>query len=127
MIYNASGYEKESDARVRDFLRFIHTNEPGTDDFANRLSAMVEKIKDDEKFRKEFAAMNLHDRDLTRIVRKEALAEGIQEGLNRGMMEKAVEDAVKVIRKYNADPTEAARDFNAPIEKVMEMLNQSRA
>jgi len=43
------------------------------------------------------------------------------------MMEKAVEAAVKVIRKYNADPTEAARDFNAPIEKVMEMLNQSRA
>ena len=127
MIYNASGYEKESDARVRDFLRFIHTNEPGTDDFSGRLSAMVEKIKDDEKFRKEFAAMNLHDMDLTRIVRKEALAEGIQEGLNRGMMEKAVEAAVKVIRKYNADPTETARDFNAPIEKVMEMLNQSRA
>ena len=74
----------------------------------------------------EYAAMNLHDRDITRAVRKEALAEGIQEGLNRGMMEKAVEAAVKVIRKYNADPTDAARDFNAPIEKVMEMLNQSR-
>ena len=84
VIYNASGYEKESDARVRNFLRFIRTNEPGEDDFANRLSAMVEKIRDDEKFRKEYAAMNLHDRDITRAVRKEALAEGIQEGLNRG-------------------------------------------
>ena len=134
VIYNASGYEKESDARVRDFLRFIHTNEPGTDDFSGRLSAMVEKIRDDEKFRKEYAAMNLHDRDLTRIVRKEALAEGmekgiqkgIQEGLNRGMMEKAVETA-KVMLNDGMEITKVAKYVNLPVETInMEIMRQKQ-
>ena len=138
VIYNASGYEKESDVRVRDFLRFIRTNEPGEDDFANRLSAMVEKIRDDEKFRKEYAAMNLHDRDITRTVRRKALAEGlekgiqkgiekgIQEGLNRGMMEKAVE-AAKVMLNDGMEITKVAKYVNLPVETInMEIMRQKQ-
>ncbi len=72
----------------------------------------------------EYAAMNLHDRDLTRIVRKEALAEGIQEGLNRGMMEKAVEDAVIIVRDFNIEPRIAAQKMNVSIETLLERLGK---
>ena len=78
VIYNASAYDKEKDEKIRDFLYFIHTNDPGKDDFNNRLSSLVEKIKENEKFRRDYAAMNLHDRDLIRITKREALAEGAQ-------------------------------------------------
>ena len=80
VIYNASAYEKEKDERIRSFLHFIHTNEPGKDDFSNRLSDLVEKIKDNEIFRRDYAAMNLHDRDLTRAAKKEGIAEGLLQG-----------------------------------------------
>ena len=69
LIYNASAYSEEKDEQVRTFLHFIHTNEPGEDDFTNRLSSLVEQIKDNEKFRRDYAAMNLHDRDITRAAR----------------------------------------------------------
>jgi len=115
VIYNSSAYEAESDARIRDFLRFVQTNEPGQDDFSNRLSAIVEKTKENEKFKQEYAAMNLHDRDLIDETRKEALAEGAQQ--------KAVEDAVTLVKKYKAAPETAAADVGAPLEKVLEALS----
>ena len=45
VIYNASAYEEEKDERIRNLLHFISTNEPGKDDFSNRLSLLVEKKK----------------------------------------------------------------------------------
>ena len=80
----------------------------------------------------EYAAMNLHDRDITRSVRREALAEGIQkgmekgiqEGLNRGMMEKAVEAAVIIVRDFNIEPRIAAQKMNVSIETLLERLGK---
>ena len=71
VIYNATAYKDEKDERIRKLLKFICTNEPGDDDFSIRLSAVVEKIKENEKFRSEYAAMNLHDWDITRAAKKE--------------------------------------------------------
>ena len=52
VIYNASAYDKAEDKKIRDFLRFIHTNSSGEDDFSRRLSNAVEKMKENEKFRR---------------------------------------------------------------------------
>ena len=89
MIYNASAYNTEKDSRIRDFLHFVCTNEPGKDSFTNRLSDIVEKLKDNDKFKGDYLAMNLHDRDLIRRTRKEA----IEEGFSQGASQKAVEAA----------------------------------
>ncbi|MBR5032471.1 MAG: hypothetical protein IKX70_02225, partial [Treponema sp.] len=61
MIYNASAYEQEKDKRVRDFLSYVFNGQAGEDDFTNRLEAIVAKLKDDNEFRSDYAAMNLHD------------------------------------------------------------------
>ena len=95
-----------------DFLYFIHTNNPGKDEFNKRLSEQVEKIKENEKFRRDYAAMNLHDRDLIRITKREALAEGAKQ--------KAVEAAIMLVQKYNATPETAAKDMNAPLQLILE-------
>ena len=121
VIYNASAYEKEKDERIRSFLRFIHTNKPGNDDFSNRLSELVEKTKENEKFRSTFLAMNLHDRDLIWNTRKEALAEGI----TQGSQQKAIEDAIMLVHDYNATPEVAAKKMNAPLELVLEGLKNN--
>ncbi len=79
VIYNASAYEEEKDERIRNLLHFISTNEPGKDDFSNRLSSLVEKKKENEKFRSDYNAMNLHDRDIQRAAKREGFAEGARE------------------------------------------------
>ena len=110
VIYNSSAYEKADDEKIRGFLHYISTNEPGEDDFSRRLCALVEQIKQNEKFRSDYAAMNLHDRDIIRRTKSEA------------RQEKAVEDAVMLIKKYNAKPEVAAKDMNAPLELVLEKI-----
>ncbi len=114
VIYNASAYKEAKDERVRNLLHFISTNEPGKDDFSNRLSSLVEKLKENEEFRSDYAAMNLHDRDIQRAARRE------------GSMQKAIEDAVIAVRDFNATPQVAAEKMNAPLDKVLEKLNSNK-
>ena len=94
VIYNATAYKDEKDERIRKLLKFICTNDPGNDDFSIRLSAVVEKIKENEKFRSEYAAMNLHDWDITRAAKKE----GFEIGISQGAHDKAVETARKMLK-----------------------------
>ena len=44
------------------------------------------------------------------------------EGIEEGRIQKAVENAIKVIKKYKATPEEAANDMGAPLDKVLEKL-----
>ena len=116
VIYNASGYEMEKDPKIRDFLHFVYTDIPGEDDFTKLLSATVEKIKENDKFRSDYAAMNLHDFDITEEAKKQ--------GRNEGRIEKAVEAAVILIKDFEAEPKVAAEKMHAPLEKVLEALKK---
>ena len=118
VIYNASAYNEEKDDKVRAFLHFIHTNEPGEDDFTNQLSSLVEQIKDNEKFRRDYAAMNLHDRDITRAAKRE----GLRQGLAQGAQQKAVE-AAKKFWGNGVSQEIIAQSLDLPLEKVAEIIN----
>ncbi len=115
VLYNSSAYEKAEDERIKSFLHFINTNEPGEDDFSNRLSQMVNKIKQNEKFRSDYAAMNLHDRDITRRAKSEGISEGRQE--------KAVEAAVNFLKK-NIPAETIAECVGLPLEQVKELAEK---
>ena len=116
VIYNASAYEKADAPKVRALLRFIQTNEPGEDPFAKQLKDFVLKARQNEKFKREYLAMNLHDRDMMKI--------GEREGIAKGEEKKAVENALTLIRDYNASPEAAAEKMGAPLELVLDALKQ---
>ncbi len=44
----------------------------------------------------------------------------------KGVLQKAVEAAITAINKYKASPEDAAKDMNAPLELVLEALNQKK-
>ena len=120
LIYNASAYNEEKDEKVKAFLHFIHTNEPGEDDFTNRLSSLVEQIKDNEKFKRDYAAMNLHDRDITRAAKQEGLRQGIAQGASKAKIE-----AAKNLLKMKLLSTEQiAQAEGLPLETVRELQQQ---
>ena len=105
VVYNAKAYENVKDEKVRALLRFIQTNEPGEDDFSKRLSEFVAKVKENEKFRKEFAEMNLHDFDI--------------------MTEAAEEKAIEAARSFYANGASLeliAKSLNMTIEQVKEIV-----
>ena len=72
IFYNASAYETERDEKIRAFLKFVYTNDPGEDEYSNSLFATVEKLKANEKFLLEYAAMNIYEMDLRREEAKKA-------------------------------------------------------
>ena len=55
------------------------------------VNCLFEATKNNNKFRNDYLAMNLHDRDIRWI----ALAEGKQIGLQEGAEQKAIETAKK--------------------------------
>ena len=109
MIYNSSAYEKVEDKRIRSLLKFVYTNEPGKDDFSNRLSSLVEKLKDNEEFRSTYNAMNLHDRDIIRATRKEAINQ------------KALETAENLLKMKLGSPEQISQASGLPLEQVLEL------
>ena len=109
VVYNANAYESVEDPKVRALLRFIQTDEPGEDDFSKRLSEFVARVKENEKFRKEFAEMNLHDFDI------------MTEAAEEATQQKAVEDA----RSFYANGASLeliAKSLNMTIEQVKEIV-----
>lgn len=112
VLYNASAYEKEEDPLIKSLLHFIYTNEPGEDDFSNRLSILVNNYKKDEESRSDYLAMNLHDHD----IRYEAHAEGVAEGTRQ----KAEADAIEFL-KEKVSPETVAKCVKLPLEKVLEL------
>ena len=104
VIYNASAYEKEQDEHIQEFLRYVYTGEPGEDDFVKQLAETVDKLKEDEKFRSDYAGMNLHDWDITQLAKKE----------------KAEEVAIELLKEGDS-PEKIARCIGLPLEKVLEL------
>ncbi len=53
--------------------------------------------------------------------------DGIIEGREQGAQQKAVENALTLVRDYNASPEEAAEKMGAPLELVLDALKQPSA
>ena len=119
VIYNSNAYEKETDEKIKRFLQYINTNEPGEDDFNNQLSAQVARIKENERFRSDYARMNLHDQDIIRIAKREGHSVGLAEGAQQKALE-AAENAIKM--ELTAE--QAAKISGLPLEQVLELQKQ---
>ena len=112
VIYNASAYELEKDERIKALLKFIYTNKPGKDDFSNHLSKIVEQLKVNEKFRREYSIMNLHDRDLIRATKKETTEEN------------AIEHAINLLKMNLGTPEQISQAIGLPLERVLELQKE---
>ena len=84
IIFNAEAFETEKDVAISAFLRYISERIP-TDSFTEKLDSLVEKLKDNQKLRSEYLAMNLHDRD----IKKQAYKDGLEEGALQTKLETA--------------------------------------
>ncbi len=112
VLYNASAYEQEKDEKIRNFLHYVYTNETGQDDFSYRLEETVKKLIDNDKFRKDYLAMNLHDRDITRQAKQEGIEQGAQQN---------AEETAKRMLQGNISLDETALYTGLPLEKVLEL------
>ena len=117
IIFNSTAYENENDVDIKNFLKYIKTQET-TDDFTCKLNSFVEKAKQNQELRSYYLSMNIHDSDIRRV----ALAEGKQIGLLEGAEQKAIETAKKLI-SMGLSLEQVAEGTGLSLEKVQELAN----
>ena len=117
IIFNSTAYENENDVDIKNFLKYIKTQET-TDDFTCKLNSFVEKAKQNQELRSYYLSMNIHDSDIRRV----ALAEGKQIGLLEGAEQTKIETAKKMLQE-GLTVEQIARCTDLPLEKVQELAN----
>ncbi len=77
--------------------------------------------------------MNLHDRDLIRMAKKEGVLEGIeqgvkqglQQGIQQGQAQAKLESAITAVKSFNITPQIAAEKMGVPLETLQEALKEA--
>ena len=130
IFFNSFAYDTENNLEISAFLKYINTKIP-TNDFTKKLNNLVEESKINNKFRNDYLAMNLHDRDIKEQAFIEGLSSGIQQGISQGILEgehkKALETARNMLlksipKKIIADCTGLSLEN---IEQLMKEQNMS--
>ena len=101
---------KIAEERLKSFLKLVTSNEP-SDDFASRVSKLVEDAKHNTQWRKQFMEFERY------------LAYSFRDGEAKGKMEKAEEDAIAFL-KENISPETIAKCIKLPLERVLELKEQ---
>ena len=108
-FFNANSYNKEEDVEIKAFLEYICKQEP-VDNFTDKISTIIDNIKQQETNKREYESMNIHDQDTFRRGKQEGLQEGleqgvrqgVQQGIQQGKQEGAHEKALETARKFLA-------------------------
>ncbi len=116
VIYNASEYEKESDEKIRGFLKYIKNLTPD-DDFTDKINEIIEKIKAIEANKTEYMKLNIHDSDKF----YEGLQKGKAAGLIEGANEKAIEAAKNLLKMNILTIEQIAQAEGLPVEDVQKL------
>jgi hypothetical protein len=107
---------KKKNLEISAFLKYINTKIP-TNDFTKKLNILVEESKINNKFRNDYLAMNLHDRDIRWI----ALAEGRKEGAELTKIETAknmILQSVGTLEQISSITGLAVEDINKLKEEL---------
>ena len=111
LIYNASAWKKETDEKVRSFLKFVSRNKP-SDDFTDGLLKSIAEVKRNEIFRKEYMSMGVWETDIRDIAR--------QQGIQQGAQEKALETARNALN-LGLSIEQTAQITSLPLEEVKQL------
>ena len=100
VFYNVKAYGKEQVAELRAFLEYL-CEKRATSDFTERIDALVEKAKRNEKFRSRYMSLNIHEDDLRMAGEKLGFERGMRNGIAAGSYQAKRETAkLMAERKY---------------------------
>ena len=91
---------------------------------------MVEEQKENDKFRNDYLAMNLHDRDITKKAFAEGeilgIQKGIEQGLSQGIEQGVKQNKIETAKKLfsmGLSVEQVSEGTGLSLEKVQELAN----
>jgi len=83
VFYNVGAYGKEREAELSALLQYL-CERRATSGFTQRIDALVEKAKRNEKFRSVYMSLNIHEDDLRMAGEKIGFERGVATGIRKG-------------------------------------------
>ena len=126
-LVNAKGKHGQVNTLLKNFLRYVITNEP-VDDFTEDVERQVWAVKNDKKAREEYMVLQAKIRE-HEIVAYEAgeaqgHAAGLAEGLAEGEAKKSRETAIKMLKKQK--PLSEIKEFtDMSDEEIVRLANEN--
>jgi len=83
VFYNVGAYGKEDEPELSALLQYL-CERRATSGFTQRIDALVEKAKRNEKFRSWYMSLNIHEDDLRMAGEKIGFERGVVAGIRKG-------------------------------------------
>ena len=128
-LVNAKGKHGQVNTLLKNFLRYVMTNEP-VDDFTEDVERQVWAVKNDKKAREEYMVLQAKIRE-HEIVAYEAgeaqghaagLAEGMAAGEAQGELKERLKNVKAVMEKMEVNAYEAMNILEIPLEEQQKLL-----
>ena len=110
LFYNVGKWEDSDNSDVRNFFKFIKTNEP-CDEFTRSLSGQVMIARQNAEYRRQYMTMEMYG------------TERFREGQKAGSQQTKIEDA-KSFYANGVSIDIIAKSLNMTVDKVMEIINE---
>jgi len=104
-------------------LEYICKQEP-VDNFTDKISTIIDNIKQQETNKREYESMNIHDQDTFRRGKQEGLQEGLEQGVRQGIQQGAFDKAIQTAKNLlamNLTITQIVQATNLPLETVEQL------
>ena len=115
-LVNAKGKHGQVNTLLKNFLRYVMTDEP-VDEFTEDVARQIVAVKNDPIARRDYMVLATRIKDARRAGyvegeakgRADGLAEGREEGLAEGEAKKSRETAIKMLKKHK--PLSEIKEF----------------
>ena len=119
MIYriNAKGKHGEVNALLKNFLRYVMTNEP-VDDFTKDVARQIVAVKNDPIARRDYMVLATGIKD----AKREGFVEGEAKGRAEGELKERLKNVKAVMEKMEVNAYEAMNILEVPPEEQQKLL-----
>ena len=107
-LVNAKGKQGQVNTLLKNFLRYVMTDEP-VDEFTEDVARQIVAVKNDPIARRDYMVLATRIKDARRAGYVEGEAKGLAQGLAEGEAKKSRETAIKMLKKHK--PLSEIKEF----------------
>ena len=118
-LVNAKGKQGQVNTLLKNFLRYVMTDEP-VDEFTKDVARQIVAVKNDPIARRDYMVLATRIKDARRAGYVEGEAKGLAQGLAEGEAKKSRETAIKMLKKQK--PLSEIKEFTDMSEEEIVRL-----
>ena len=124
VFYNVGAYGKEQEVELRAFLEYL-CERRATSDFTERIDALVEKAKRNERFRSVYMSLNIREDDLRMAGEKIGFEWGMRKGRRDGIAEGRRDGIAAGAYQARRETAKLMAEHQYPLSEIRRMTGLS--